>query len=52
MRLYLLFNICFHNIGFVLVVDYLELVSELLLLNARCAIYLQYHGVKLYKNYI
>jgi hypothetical protein len=49
-----LFNICFHNIGFVfvLVVDYLELVSELLLLNARCAIFLQYHGVKLYKSYI
>jgi hypothetical protein len=54
MGLCLLFNICFQNIGFVfvLVVDYLELVSELLLFNARCAIFMQYHGVKLYKNYI
>ena len=34
------------------VVDYLELVSELLLLHARCAIFLLYHGVKLYESYI
>ena len=34
------------------VVDYLELVSELLFLHARCAIFLLYHGVKLYKSYI
>lgn len=34
------------------VVDYLEFVSELLLLNSRCAIFLLYQGVKLCKNYI
>ena len=34
------------------VVDYLEFVSELLLLNARCAIFLLYQGVKLYNSYI
>jgi len=34
------------------VVDYLEFVSELMLLNAKCAIFLLYHGVKLCKNYI